>query len=824
MAEKVEVALSWFKWFGFNADPFFVKPLEAAGEFADLMVKTKVVSKDIDYWPSVAETQPFTKLVIGHRGLGKSTLLRYASHVFRKSGMQSIYFGVPTFGIDPSHEPIFNLTREVIRGCLQELIRTSAEAKPEFFTKFKDTFVKWGKYAGLTYSESDGFVLDPIRENVDLYFLMDMLKSFIELTNRNNIKILLSIDNLDKLAHDILKGFLRAAVSQGLFEMLNSNGASLAIAMDPQKIESAWKSEDLSYLRGDYVKLEPLSPKEAEALIELRVKKFSQTTAAAKNPFNAETIYAICNKQKGITREILIDAKQVCQQAFGRRILTITKENLEKLRVPGGISIYYQLIEDREARIGAERLLAFVEMIEEQEYDEAMHGILDLFSHTGSAKFSAWTQEQLINECIVETESGMYRLSSPVSSLLSLAEKRGLRAEEFLRWFFQKETVEIIRVDYPALTSKRKIEYLLNTISALLLTNPEVQIILKQEDGESIVKQSSEFWFKQIIRGLRQSKSRYNIFDSASREDTTNLSLCETIHYATKDFLQAFSRFFAAVGCSPPLSVRRYLPDLDTWDFIWPALTTYQQQYGVTFRTWKYIRYISDSYHGAKRGGYTIDETEISRMQEMFDEIVLEMSAEWEQLIVRNKSALHELEPESGYHKELHEAMRSCISELFERMGYVDRVDQYRTFKVDPMQYKRRGFFKSATDVAEIDIVRRRQEPNRKDGKIRHQYVFCEVKRGGKKSHASDVLCFLQKCGDLALIVDKDSASFPQILKPEYLFYFVSYSGFDESVARTLPRTEIPLRSKLELLNLHALNRKLKEYNLSTLPYKTRVD
>jgi len=812
---------NWLEWFGFKTDPFFVKPLQS--DFDDLMVKTMVISSEVDRWPSVARSQPFTKLVIGQRGVGKSTAIRYASHIIQKNGMLSVYIGVPTYGVE-KREPVFFATREIVRGCLQELIRASADTKPEFFTKFKDMFVKWGRFVGLTYTQLEGFVLDPTDvTEVQFDLLRDMLKSFLELANRNEVRILIAIDNLDKLPDEVIRGFLAGATSQGLFEMFNSNGASVAIAMDPDKIRTAWKSDDLSYLRGDCTVLEPLSPKQAEALIELRVKKFSDGAKIPSNPLSAEVIYEICNRQKGITRAILIEAKLICQQAFERGFPTINKDNVKRLGTSPGIDVYYQLIEDRDALFGAERLLSLAERVQTLEMPNILPGILNLFSG-GQAKFSAENQQLLISESIVEIESGKYRLTLPVFILLSLAKQRGFPPEEFLSWFLRHETIEVVRVEAPGIRIKKTIEYFVNKVSALSSKKPKAEVILKRgEDlfqGEEVVERSSETWFREVVFRLRKASDRYKIVESTSWEDADNISLCETIHFVMKDFLLAFSKFFAAVGCSPPLQVRSNLSHLESWDFIWAALAAYQNQYGINFGTYRFVKNIYSSYQGAKRGAYVPNEADISEMQKMLDEIVSEISQEWEKLIVTSESTLQERRPESTEYIELHEAMRSRVSELFERMGYVETIEHYRTFKVDGQFYQRLGFFKSPTEVAELDIVRRRQEPNRKNGKIRFEYVFCEVKRGRTKSNAQDVLCFVKKCTDLINIIEGETSKLPQILKPQYYLYFVSYSGVDDSVGRALPKTEMPPRSKFDIWNVYELNKRLKEYSLPLFPVR----
>jgi len=64
----------WYKWFGLNKNPFSTSPLNK--NQIDLFYKTSEITKKIE--PLLAELStdvPSLKLVIGPRGIGKTTII-----------------------------------------------------------------------------------------------------------------------------------------------------------------------------------------------------------------------------------------------------------------------------------------------------------------------------------------------------------------------------------------------------------------------------------------------------------------------------------------------------------------------------------------------------------------------------------------------------------------------------------------------------------------------------------------------------------------------------------------------------------------------------
>lgn len=264
--------MNWLEWFGFIADPFVTRPLQSEEEFNDFFVKTSSIEKEFTLFVDQVRLSPFLKLVVGKRGMGKSTALQYAINLCRKSNVIASYVGLYPYGIKQSKEPVFEIARQLMHSLIQELICSLYEFQHNLFSKNRSLFDRWGKYVGLNFDEVDGFIRDPTYRP-DFEMLKSIVFGFLDFLKQNKISTLVAIDNLDKLDIGIVKAFLKGAASQPLFEKLNTCGCSILIAADPELAEETDRDPDLSFLRQKII-LEPLSPIEAEDLIAKRVKNF----------------------------------------------------------------------------------------------------------------------------------------------------------------------------------------------------------------------------------------------------------------------------------------------------------------------------------------------------------------------------------------------------------------------------------------------------------------------------------------------------------------------------------------------------------------------
>lgn len=806
------ILLDWLKWFSFISDPFVTRPLQSEEEFDKLFVKTASISKEFSSFVNQVTSSPFLKLVVGKRGMGKSTALQYAVNLCHKSGILAIYVGLYPYGIKRSKEPVFEIARQLMHNIIQEFISSVHESKHSFFLKYKSLFIKWGRFVGLNFDEVDGFTRDPtVSQSFD--FLRDILFGFLDLAQRNNIRMMVAIDNLDKLDAETVKMFLRGTASQPLFEKLNGSGASILIASDPDLVNMIDEDPDFSFLSQRII-LEPLSPIESENLISRRIRKYAMEPS--REYYDKEAISHVCHEKRGITRDILSEIRGLFIKAFDQKSQFIS---LELARTGSArfreIETYYEIIKDDQARRGAEKLLRLVYHFDEKELLDASKTLMCIYRQE-PLKLPVDIAQALIEEEIILSSDSMpsgYNLDFYVYGLIRSAEKNRWDPVNFLNWILRSETVEIVRIQTPGFRAKRLFDRFIFRLQGIRLRREKIKVVQNQVSTSYIWKN----WLEDMISRLERAKENFEIIDNTDIEDADKNFVYKQIYYILKDFLLFFSKCFAAIR-TEPIQFRSNVDYIDSWDFITASILTYQKDKNMNFRTFRFIRPIRDNNTAIMRRVFTPTERDIAEELKHLEEIISEFSHELENMLVGYIPESTRRIPKAE--SEFHEALRSYVDKLAQKMGYDEDLDQYRVFKVDGKEYVRLGFYKSVTDSAELDIVRRRKETGRKDGKIRYHYLLAEIKREKKQSDKNEVLLFLKKCKDLIRILESESIDLPQILKPEYTLWFISYAGFTPAGKILFGRTQKPPRTHANLIDISRLNKMLREYNLRTYPIK----
>ncbi len=284
-----------------------------------LFVKTDLVDKDLSYILSQVTSEPFLQLTTGLRGVGKSTILQYIVNICRKKGIISVYVGLSSYVVPSGIEPVYELAQQIMKSIIQKLIMEIYMNENKLFQKHDKPFINWGKRVGLSYNSIDGFYLDPSYQ-YQFSILRDVLFGIIGLVNKNNMRILIAIDNLDKLNSAIVIEFLKS-MAQPLLEELINSGVSVLIASDPKTAENIENDVDLSYL-GSSIKIKPLSPPEAEQLISLRVSRYSRGKEI--DCYDKKAIIHICNEKSGITRDIIVEVRKLFEKAHSENIRYIS--------------------------------------------------------------------------------------------------------------------------------------------------------------------------------------------------------------------------------------------------------------------------------------------------------------------------------------------------------------------------------------------------------------------------------------------------------------------------------------------------------------------
>jgi len=793
------------EWFGFTADPFVTRPLQSEEEFNDFFVKTSSIEKEFAAFIDQVRVSPFIRLVVGKRGMGKSTVLQYAIHLCRKWDILAAYVGLYPYGIKRSKEPVFEIARQLMHTTIQELICSLFEFKNVLFSKNKSVLIKWANYVGLSFDEIEGFIRDPTFK-LDFEMLKNIIFGFLDFVKHHQIPILVAIDNLDKLDIDIVKVFLKGAASQPLFEKFNACGASVLIAADPNLAQETEKDPDLSFLR-QKMQLQPLSPVEAKDLIDRRIKKYS--IEKYRQYYEPEAIFYVCNEKRGIIRDILNEMRGLFIKAFDEKKSCVTLE----LAKSGSarfqeIETYYDIIKDEYARRGAEKLLRMIYLTPSKKAKE-IPSILNAIYNRKMLKIPVEIIQVLLNAEVIMSDNSLpsgYNLDFNVYQLLNEAKKKGWSVESFIEWILKPESVELVRLQIPGFRAKRLVEKFLKEIYNMQINKNKISIV----QNNTRVTYSWKNWHNDIIKRIRRVKENYDFIDNLDVEDFNKEMVYQRLYYILKDFLLVFAKCYAAIR-EQEISFKSQMQYIDNWDFIRSAILTYQKDKNVYFKSYRLIWQIRSNNTAIKRKTFSPSENDIRVAQKNLDNIISEFSKEMEKML---RGYVPKIAAEEKVEPEFHEALLLHVSKLAQRMGYVEDLEHYRVFKVDGEEYMKMKLYKAPTNTAELDIVKRKKESERRDGKTKYKYFIAEIKRTRRVADEKDILLFIKKCEDLIKILENETLQLPQILKPEYTVWFVSYSGFSDKAKLVFRRTKKSKRAHYELLDISDLNQKLSEYGL----------
>lgn len=800
--------MNWLEFFGFTTDPFVTKPLQSESEFQDLLFKTKIIEGDIDTLPNQIFRTPFIKLVVGKRGLGKTTVLRYATHLCQKSGILSIYIGIHPHDVERVKAPVYEITRLIIRSILQEFIKLTYEIKQGFFTKYKNILIDLGKIVGLTFDEVEGFFKDPsIHPSFEYNTLKEGLITFLDLAYRNKIPMLVTIDNIDKLKQNIVWEFLKGTTSQPLFEKMNEVYCSVLIAIDDSLASKIEKNPNFTYL-GQKVVLTRLSPLQIEQLLLKRIQKYSKNPESS-NIFESDAVRIMYEQKDGITRDILNEARTLCIQAAERKIKVINSNFIRFIeeQVPTLIDeskLYLSVTQKEDIKSGIEKILEMASEIDDVTNFSRL--LKDIYSGK-QVDIPVHLANVLIEKNILFSPEGLisrYRLNRSIYELIKEVEKGGIDLPSFLAWLLNSDNLPIINVGTPLLKIKRLVNSVLDTIRELTVREDYVKIT----QGGAEVRYLSSNLKLDVIKKFTIIRSKIQDLDQINWEDLNNEQLLEMVYYALKNSLLSFTKLFLILE---RINVNIKSAEIDNWEFIIKTIAAYQRKKGVYFKTYRFIKNIKTNFFAMKKGIYSPSDTDTNNMLRSFEEVFSEMYKELKNL---TEKMVQPIEVDSSLK---HEAVKSIVSELAKRMLYDEVLDNYRTFRVDGEKYRKIGCFKERTNTAEIDIVQRRTD-KQSDGKQRHIYFIAEVKTSRFPIDHKSLVCFLEKCYDLISLTEKEQERFPTFLKPKYYLFFISLAGFTDRAKENAKKMLNLYRRKgvemIELLNRDELNNLLKKHNL----------
>lgn len=113
---------TWWNYFDLEYDPFSTSPLSRESQ-RNLFYKTKDVSEKIDTEIfGLRDSLPFIRLLIGPRGIGKTTVLHYLQQESSKiPNIMPIYIDITFDEYDKTTDPSILIASNILNRFIEEI-------------------------------------------------------------------------------------------------------------------------------------------------------------------------------------------------------------------------------------------------------------------------------------------------------------------------------------------------------------------------------------------------------------------------------------------------------------------------------------------------------------------------------------------------------------------------------------------------------------------------------------------------------------------------------------------------------------------------------
>jgi class 3 adenylate cyclase len=777
--------LDWCSYFDFKFDPFFDKPLESKSEMENLLIIERRMDEQINPLMRQIEHVPFLCLILGERGVGKSTFIYYAMSLAEKSNALSVYVGLDHLGLEASPRPVTFIVETVLYEFGSNLLESALKQKSDFFNLNKNLLLSLAHYLGLTFSDSEGFLPSGKSFHLDIFELKRHLLPVLKLLKSNNMPVVLSLDNLDKVTKmEILEAFFTAPFAQSFFDELKKEGVSILIAMTTQFEPTTKKNPNLRYLSQTLI-LPSLSPPQSIELLTKRIKYYSNNPTA-RIPFNNEAIAAICIKTRGVTRDILTEARNLCIKAYEARLPKIDKKFVEKGLISFNESrTFYELLSQSEELRTSLLKMSLIASSSYFESDQMIAALKTIIYEENQKIDGDLLNVLLTGGMIKPITQDKYNLDDATNNLMSAVRSSGWNVDQFLTWIFSQDNIKIVAEGIPGLKAKISLDKF-GPIPGLSKTFVKVLI----RENEQVIPANA--LYDEAILDLKEAKNIMETVGKLTWDDIDNTQTYKNMIAAITCFLTSFSKLY--ICCASCKIVR-----LKSWkveDLVENALHHFQEEFNVSSKSFHRYQRIRANFNGLYRGGFSPNISDVRGGFEDFTEIVTEFTGFW-QGISQKFSALEPVDDQHGLNlKEL--------AEIATLMGYSIERPEYNRFRIDGDRYFKMGLSSFPIDEATVDIVREKLTKDRLDNT--QSYFFIGNVKADSRSFAkpTEVISFIQKCNDLIRKIESETSDSPKSVT-KYLLVYVSSAGFERGLSSAMQTIVKNADSEIMILDYRAM-------------------
>jgi hypothetical protein len=438
---------TWWNYFGLKFDPFSTSPLSRESQKI-LLYKTKDISEKIDTEIFGLENSlQFIRLLVGQRGIGKTTVLHYIQQEAKKiPSIKSIYVDITFDEEDKSTDPSILIGSSILNRFIEEILTDIQNNEKDIWEKNLSIFERIIKEGGFVSIDAS-VQFDPFKK-IHFVELKRISQWILKILENEKIKPLILIDNIDK---NIVyaKKFLVEPTAQSIFEMMGRSNALIYISCKNNLIDELRKEkkeEEIGFVL-DTIFLNSLKPIEGYNLIEHRLK--SASNVDFKNPIDFETMQEIVNEKDGITRSIITEVKDVLQKAYFRKIKNITRfiyVSRDFVRKDYN-QIYKKILDgDPTAKKGSEYIAKIYDYVRNRpiEFKDAIRYLIKI--RTGIKPFSKelkFNGQFQLSKIIYFDNNNILKIHPSINILFTKIEENGLDLYEFFDWFIDSKIDEI---------------------------------------------------------------------------------------------------------------------------------------------------------------------------------------------------------------------------------------------------------------------------------------------------------------------------------------------------------------------------------------------
>lgn len=579
----------WFEWFDLKNDPFSTSPITSASQ-EKLFYKTSDIQNKID--PIIKRlniSDPFIKLIIGERGLGKTTALFYME---KQAQNFNLLIPIPieiSFRNPNNVSPEIFIGEDILFQFIQKVLSYIYLHKNETWVHYNEFFNKTMKNCGLEIYNTEIFPDPSAFPNFPT--LRVTAQNILRLCESEKYRLMLLVDQIDKDPIDYALKFLKSSHSQTLLEMFTRSGGMIFITGKTDLYRKMFTGdridEDFSYL-SDVIMLESLKQTEVIELLNCRFN--SEANENFQNPLDIEVILNITVSEKGITRYIITKIKEALQKAYKLREkkVSINLYNSNRFKHRDYSDIYYRLVEDdRTCRLASERLIKLYITLGKgiSSYKDCLNLLRKI--HTKKRLFK--TEEFFINRLIDQglllyNEKREQMIAPEIGILFGKLEEKGITLEDFVGWFTDSK-IEEISLAEPTVDPDR----VLDIFNVLIkkIEKEDLNIVTNISRDGSKEEYTSEVLRRKIIQRIRASKQNYLDLRNIDWEEIPKPEIYQRLNEILFRYLEALV-FFSASYFNEDLSFK---DERGMWQNIYYfVLDRARPEFGIYIHTWNNLK------------------------------------------------------------------------------------------------------------------------------------------------------------------------------------------------------------------------------------------